>query len=180
MLDEVLTRQRNAAAMSALSRRDTIVVASVSCIFDIGPPQVCRDLALPRDRGRVLPTWRALSPGSSKSRISPHDIELEPKTFRVSGPHVEVFPLYEDHAYRIEVQNGHVKTHPGDRPAKRRHDSTVRQYHDLPARLHLLRDGWIDAALQEIQEELDGRLQEFQRQGKRWRPNGWKRRLERH
>ena len=166
VLDDVLTRQRNAAAMSALSRRDVIVVASVSCIFDIGPPQVCRDLALPITVGASadvanivarLVTLRYHSAGTT----------LEPKAFRVRGPYVEVFPLYEDHAYRMEVQNERLESILAIDPQS---GDTIQQCDSItiyPARLHLLRDGWIEAALQEIQEELDGRLQELEGRGQR-------------
>ena len=75
--------------------------------------------------------------------------------------------MYEDHAYRIEVQNERVKRILAIDPQSGDTIRRARQYYSLPARLHLLRDGWVEEAMLEIQEELDGRLQEFQRQGKR-------------
>ena len=165
-LDPVLTHHRNSAAMSLLARRDTIVVASVSCIFDIGSPQVCRDLAV------TLATGTAASVEHVVARLrriayQPASDELAPKTFRVRGPYVEVYPLYEDHAFRIEVRNGKVDRilaiDPQGGDTVGRHNSiTV-----YPARLHLLHDGWVEAAVEDIQQELDERLEELQAQGKR-------------
>ena len=166
LLDDALTRQRNAAAMSALARRDVIVVASVSCVYDIGPPEVCRDLALPLSVGAAADVADIVT-RLARIRYHPAGIKLEPKTFRVRGSHVEVFPLHEDHPYRVQVQNKRVErilaidAESGD---------TIQQCDQItifPARLHLLRDGWIEAAVQEIQEELDGRLHELQSHGKR-------------
>ena len=85
MLDEVLTHQRNAAAMSALARRDTIVVASVSCIFDIGSPQVCRDLAMPLTVGAAADV-ESIVARLARIAYSPQSIKLEPKTYPCPRP----------------------------------------------------------------------------------------------
>lgn len=165
-LDAELTRHRIAAAMAALARRDVIVVASVSCIFDIGSPQVCRDLALALAVGDAVDlesiiTWLV------EIGYEPAGSTLAPKTFRVRGAHIEVFTLYECRAHRIEVENGRVQRLLDIDPQSGEtvlQDDRVTIY---PARLHILRKGWIEAALLDIQEELDGRLQELQSQGKR-------------
>ncbi len=164
-LDAVLTFHRTAAAMSLLARRDTIVVASVSCIFDIGSPQVCRDLAMELVVGAAA-TVEGIIERLAKLAYWPATDKLDRKTFLARGPRVELFTMYDDSAYRIEIRDGHVQAilaiNPQSGDAVRQHDSiTV-----YPARLHLLRDGWVEEAILEIQEELDDRLQEFQRQGK--------------
>ena len=164
-LDAVLTHHRNAAAMSALARRDVIAISSVSSIFDIGSPLVARDLALTLSAGAAADVVRIVERLGRIAYRSANDT-LVPKTYRVRGPYVEVFTLYEDHAYRIEVQHGHVQAilaiNPQSGDTIQEHDSiTV-----YPACLHLLRDGWVEEAMLEIQEELDGRLQQLQSQGK--------------
>jgi excinuclease ABC subunit B len=164
-LDEVLTFHRTAAAMALLARRDTIVVASVSCIFDIGSPEVCRELALDLTVGDEADP-EGIVEGLTKLAYRPATDKLDRKTFRAHGPHVECYTLYDDWAFRVEVQSGRVhrilaiESQSGD---------TIQQHDSItiyPARLHLLRDGWVDAALLKIETELHTRLQELQREGK--------------
>ena len=164
-LDDELTQHRIASAMAALARRDVIVVASVSCIFDLGSPQVCRDLALRLAVGEVA-DMESIIARLAYIGYRPTDSTLAPRACRVRGQGVEVFPLYESWAYRIEVRDGRVNgiaaIDPQSGNTLKRHDRiTV-----YPARVHILRDGWVDAAILEIEEELDGRLQELQGQGK--------------
>ena len=164
-LDAALTHHRVAAAMAALARRDVIVVSSVSCIFDIGSPQVCRDLALSLTVGAAA-DMEAIVVRLGRIAYRPADVVLAPKMFRVRGPYIEVYPLYEDHAYRIEVPNGRVQRMLAIDPQS---GDTVREHDSItvyPASLRLLRDGWIEEAIPEIQAELDGRIQDLQCQGK--------------
>jgi excinuclease ABC subunit B len=141
-------------------------VASVSSIFDIGSPQVCRDLALPLTVGAPADIEMIVA-RLERIAYRPADAELTPKTFRVRGLCVEVFPLYENHAFQVEVENGRVAR---VLAIDAQSGETVKQHDHItvyPARLHLLRDGWVEAGIADIEEELNGRLQELQSQGKR-------------
>ncbi len=177
VLDDVLTRQRNAAAMSALGRRDVIVVASVSCIFDIGPPQVCRDLALPMTVGASADVASIVAQ-LVKIRYHSADIKLEPKTFRVRGRYVEVFPLYENHAYRVEVQNG---AHVSDPWRSSRKAAT--QSNSTTVLLSILRVciccGMVGSRrpCRKSRKNSTGGCKNWKAGASGWKPNGWKRQL---
>ena len=164
-LDEKLTRHRIAAAISAISRPDVIVVCSVSCLFDIGSPQVCRDLAVPLVVGETV-NQEGIIAWLARIGYRPTDTAVVPKAFRVFGHGIEVFPLYENCAYRIEFQDGCVKhilmIDPQTGDPVREHD----RISIYPARLHMLPEGWIAVAVTEIKEELASRLQQLTRQGK--------------
>ena len=80
-LDAVLTHHRLAAATAALARRDTIVVSSVSCIFDIGSPQVCRDLAVDLAVGEATAV-EGIIDRLAKLAYRPATDKLDRKTFR--------------------------------------------------------------------------------------------------
>ena len=159
-LDEKLTRHRIAAAISAISRPDVIVVCSVSCLFDIGSPQVCRDLAVPLVVGEAV-DQESIVAWLGRIGYRPTDTALAPKAFRVFEHGIEVFPLYENCAYRIEFQAGYVKRILVIDPQT---GNPVREYDRIsvyPARLHVLPEEWIAAAVTEIQEELASRLQQL-------------------
>ena len=162
--------------MAALARRDAIVVASVSCIFDIGSPQVCRDLAL------TLAVGEAADADNIATRLvsigyRPADTTLAPKTFRVRGPHIEVFTLYEDWAYRIEIQNGQVERILAIDPQSGDTIQAARQHYDLPracasAARRLDRGGHVWRS----KRSLTGGCKSCKAKANRWRPNAWRRR----
>src|ERR687893_703910 len=101
-VNEEVERLRHSATMSLLSRRDVIVVASVSCIYGLGTPQEYVDRALKvrvgedRDRDELLRTLVT-------EQYTRNDLSFTRGTFRVRGDTIEVFPVYEELACRIEM-----------------------------------------------------------------------------
>ena len=158
-------RLRHSATMSLLSRRDVIVVASVSCIYGLGTPQSYLDRSIPvavgdqLDRDQLL---RALV----DIQYSRNDIAFTRGSFRVRGDTVEIIPAYEELAVRIEFFGDEIETlyylHPltGD---------IVREVPELrifPATHYVAGPGRMEKAISVIEEELADRLAEFERQGK--------------
>ena len=163
-LDEELTRRRLAAATAAIRRRDVIMVASVSCIFDIGSPNVCRELAMSLAVGATVDGNEVLA---RLAHIGYSQVGglLHPKAFRVGEGYVNVFPPYENVLYRIQLLDDRVNRllaidpQSGDLLQKHTHISIY------PARLHVLPEGRIEEAIAHIREELAGRLLQLRRQG---------------
>jgi len=158
-------RLRHSATMSLLSRRDVIVVASVSCIYGLGTPQSYLDRSIPvavgdqLDRDQLL---RALV----DIQYSRNDIAFTRGSFRVRGDTVEIIPAYEELAVRIEFFGDEIEKlyylHPltGD---------IVRDVPELrifPATHYVAGPGRMEKAISAIEEELADRLAEFERQGK--------------
>jgi excinuclease ABC subunit B len=164
-LDDEITRQRMKTVVTALTRRDTIVVSTVSCNFDIGSPQVCRDLALPFVVGQEADLDDIIA-RLTKTRYKPAGTPMDYRTYRRHGHGIDVYPPHDNLVYRITVRDGKVT---GLTTVDPESDNTVEQHRRItvyPACLHILRDGWIEAALPEIKEELDGRLRTFRSQGR--------------
>lgn len=142
------------------------MVCSVSCLFDIGSPQVCRELAVPLVVGEIADR-EAIIAQLAHIGYRPADATLAPRTFRVRGQAIEVFPLYEKITFRIEVRSDRVERilvlDPQSGDLLQQRDRVV----VYPARLHILPEEWIEAAVVEIQAELDMRLRQLRRQGKR-------------
>jgi len=158
-------RLRHSATMSLLSRRDVIVVASVSCIYGLGTPQSYLDRSLPVTVGMTLDRdvlLRALV----DVQYSRNDVAFSRGAFRVRGDTVEIIPAYEELAVRIEFFGDEVEKlyylHPvtGD---------IVREVPELrifPATHYVAGPERMERAISGIEEELAERLAEFERQGK--------------
>lgn len=158
-------RLRHSATMSLLSRRDVIVVASVSCIYGLGTPQSYLDRSLPVavgdniDRDSLL---RALV----DIQYSRNDVSFTRGSFRARGDTVEIIPAYEELAIRIEFFGDEIERlyylHPltGD---------VVRQVPSLrifPATHYVAGPERMEKAIAAIEEELAARLAELDKQGK--------------
>lgn len=107
-INEQIDRLRNNATANLLTRRDVIVVASVSCIYGLGDPETYRDLALKlaldTDAKR-----EDLVRGLVRTQHQRAEVDFRPGTFRLRGPAVEVWPIYEqDRMLRIELSSGRV------------------------------------------------------------------------
>src|ERR1700712_1678307 len=157
-------RLRHSATMSLLSRRDVIVVASVSCIYGLGTPQSYLDRSLPvnvgmnMDRDTLL---RALV----DIQYSRNDLAFTRGAFRVRGDTVEIIPAYEELAIRIEFFGDEIEKlyylHPltGD---------IVREVPGLrifPATHYVAGPERMAKAVAAIEDELAGRLAELEKQG---------------
>ena len=158
-------RLRHSATMSLLSRRDVIVVASVSCIYGLGTPQSYMDRSLPVavgddiDRDTLL---RALV----DIQYSRNDVSFTRGSFRVRGDTVEIIPAYEELAIRIEFFGDEIERlyylHPltGD---------VVREVPSLrifPATHYVAGPERMEKAIAAIETELAERLAEMDKQGK--------------
>ncbi|WP_029135779.1 excinuclease ABC subunit UvrB [Nakamurella lactea] len=158
-------RLRHSATMSLLSRRDVIVVASVSCIYGLGTPQSYLDRSIPvavGDRVERDQLLRALV----DIQYSRNDLAFTRGSFRVRGDTVEIIPAYEELAVRIEFFGDEIESlyylHPltGD---------IVRQVDELrifPATHYVAGPGRMEKAISSIEAELQERLAELDKQGK--------------
>src|SRR5215213_3751884 len=107
-VNEEVERLRHSATMSLLTRRDVVVVATVSCIYGLGTPQeyVDRSLRLQvgeeRDRDELLRTLVT-------EQYTRNDLSFTRGTFRVRGDTIEIFPVYEELAVRVELFGDEVE-----------------------------------------------------------------------
>ncbi|WP_188940279.1 excinuclease ABC subunit UvrB [Nakamurella endophytica] len=157
-------RLRHSATMSLLSRRDVIVVASVSCIYGLGTPQSYLDRSLPVAVGQSLDR-DALLRALVEIQYSRNDVAFTRGSFRVRGDTVEIIPAYEELAVRIEFFGDEVERlyylHPltGD---------IVREVTELrifPATHYVAGPARMEKAIAGIEAELAQRLAELERQG---------------
>ncbi|MCK7476596.1 MAG: DEAD/DEAH box helicase family protein [Candidatus Moduliflexus flocculans] len=107
-INDEIDRLRLCATNSLFSRRDVIIVASVSCIYGIGAPETYYSMSFPLTVGDALGR-KALLDKLVSVQYEREEGDFKRGTFRVRGDIVEVFPSYEDSAYRIELEDGRIK-----------------------------------------------------------------------
>ncbi|MCI2241603.1 excinuclease ABC subunit UvrB [Adlercreutzia sp. JBNU-10] len=164
-INEEVEKLRHAATSALLSRRDVIVVASVSCIYGIGSPMdyagmaVFVDKEVPADRDDVIHDLIDI-------QYDRNDYELKRGTFRVRGDALDVFPPYADNPLRIEFWGDEV-----EEIAEVDHvtGEVLQTYEALPiwpASHYVTARPKMDRAIHTIQDELRERLQQFNEDGK--------------
>src|SRR3989304_2760416 len=101
-INEEIDRLRLAATKAVLTRRDVLIVASVSCIYNIGSPQAYRQSTLTLYKNQILPIEQ-IKEQLVRLQYERSDLDLKRATFRVKGDILEVYPAYEEFALRISI-----------------------------------------------------------------------------
>ena len=162
--DEV-ERLRHSATSSLLTRRDVIVVASVSCIYGLGTPQEYVDRMVRLDVGDVVDRDQLLRQFVTM-QYSRNDVAFTRGTFRVRGDTVEIIPVYEELAIRIEMFGDEIESiqtlHPLTGDVVRNETSI----YVFPATHYVAGPERMERAIGGIEKELEGRLAELEKQGK--------------
>jgi excinuclease ABC subunit B len=107
-INDEIDRLRLCATNSLFARRDVIIVASVSCIYGIGAPETYYSMSFPLSVGEALGR-KDLLERLVAVQYEREEGEFKRGTFRVRGDIVEIFPGYEDSAYRVELEDGRIK-----------------------------------------------------------------------
>ncbi len=164
-INEEVEKLRHAATSALLSRRDVIVVASVSCIYGIGSPldyagmAVFLDKEVPADRDEVIRKLIDI-------QYDRNDYELSRGTFRVRGDALDVFPPYADNPLHVDFWGDEVEA---ITEVDHLTGEVINSYEAIPiwpASHYVTSQPNMDRALVTIRDELRGRLQEFKEEGK--------------
>jgi excinuclease ABC subunit B len=164
-INEEIERLRLAATQALFTRRDVIIVASVSCIYGIGNPHDWGQVVIRLQRGQVRRRDNLLR-HLVDIQYTRNDIDFRRGTFRVRGDTVDVFPAYQDTAIRIEFWGDEidrlVEFDPLTGEVLRLHEA-VEIY---PAKHFVTPEEKLRRAIASIEQELHQRLEELRAQGK--------------
>src|SRR6188472_722728 len=164
-INEEVERLRHSATNSLLTRRDVIVVSTVSCIYGLGTPQEYVDRMLrlrvgdEHDRDSIL---RRLV----EIQYTRNDMSFTRGTFRVRGDTLEVFPVYEESAVRIEFFGDEVERMMTLHPVTGEVISEDKELYIFPATHYVAGHNRMERAITGIETELEEQLASFERQGK--------------
>ncbi len=160
-----LDRLRMAATTALVSRRDVIVVASVSCIFGLGSPEEFAKSVLSLRKGDTIDR-RELLHQLSDMQYSRSEYELKRGGFRVRGDVVEVVPAAEQYAIRIELFGDEVETLALINPTSGELLAEETQVFIFPAVQYVMPEGRKNDAVANIQAELDWRVGQLRSEGR--------------
>ena len=164
-INEEVERLRHSATNSLLTRRDVLVVATVSAIYGLGTPQEYVDRMVPLHVGDVIERDLLLR-NLVNIQYSRNDMDFHRGNIRVRGDTVEVFPVYEEYPIRIEMFGDEIERLMILHPVTGEIREEVERAFVFPASHYIAGPERMQRALADIESELAGRLQEFESQGK--------------
>jgi excinuclease ABC subunit B len=156
-INEEIERLRMSATSSLVSRRDVIVVASVSCIYGLGSPQDFTDLMIPIRKGGELGR-NAFLERLVDNIYERNDYELKPGRFRVRGDVVDVMPSYMEHGLRVEFFGDTVEALSEFEPLTGDAIRDLDKFDLYPANQYVRSRGSLVPAVASIKAELEERL----------------------
>jgi excinuclease ABC subunit B len=166
IMNERIDRLRHSATRSLLSRRDVIVVATVSCIYGIGSAESYRDMVVTVYRGQTLSRDRLLR-CLVDIQYERNDVDFHRGTFRVRGDVVEIFPAYEEElAVRIEYWGDDIERISEIDPLRGKVIRELERYAVFPGSHYVTPAEQRSRAIETIRVELRERLSQLTKEGK--------------
>ncbi|MFH1583601.1 MAG: excinuclease ABC subunit UvrB [Actinomycetota bacterium] len=164
-INEQLERLRLSSTNALLTRRDVIIVASVSCIFNLGSPSLYKEKTLILTKGEKYERDEILLK-LVKIKYQRNDIDFSPGTFRVKGDIVDIFPPYNDYAIRIELFGDDIEEIYKFNYLTGEIIEKIPIIMISPATHFVIEPKRMEEILFEIEKELDDRLKELKSQDK--------------
>jgi excinuclease ABC subunit B len=165
LVNENIDRLRLAATSALVSREDVLIVASVSCIYGLGSPADYKRMMVHVTKGAQVER-DVLLLRLIEIQYDRNDTAFERCRFRVRGDVIEIWPAYEEFAFRIELFGDEVETLALINPTSGETLKTCDELHIYPAKHFVTPEDRIKAAVQGIEQELNDRLAQFRTEGK--------------
>ncbi|RJL24736.1 excinuclease ABC subunit UvrB [Bailinhaonella thermotolerans] len=164
-INDEVERLRHSATNSLLTRRDTVVVASVSCIYGLGTPQEYVDRMVRLKVGDEVDRDQLLRK-LVEMQYARNDLSFTRGTFRVRGDTIEIIPQYEELAVRIEMFGDEIEKLATLHPLTGEVITEDEELYIFPASHYVAGPERMERAINGIEAELSARLEELERQGK--------------
>jgi excinuclease ABC subunit B len=164
-INDELDKLRLAATKSLFERRDCVIVASVSCIYGLGSPEAYYGMLLMLEKGQKISRKEILSK-LVEILYERNDGDFRRGTFRVRGDVIEIYPTYEDNAYRIELWGDEVESLSQIDPLLGQVKQTYLRLPIYPKTHYVMTPQTRESALKSIEEELIWWHAELEKQGK--------------
>ncbi len=164
-INEEIDRMRLATTSALVSRRDVIVVASVSCIYGLGSPEDYKQMMVGLQVGQNLDRDVVLAK-LVDIQYERNDTDPARGKFRVRGDCVEIWPSYEEFAFRVEFWGDEIERLSIIDPTSGEVIDSLEQVFIYPAKHFVLPEERIERAVDEIRKELSGRLEQFRSDGR--------------
>ncbi len=159
-VNEEIEKMRMHAVSSIVSRNDTIIVASISCIYSLGNPDDFRTMAMKLEVGRRLQRQQIIR-SLVDMQYDRNDMVLEPGRFRVRGDTIDIIPSYENDILRVELSGNTIGRIKEVHAITGNVRNSLDQITLYPARQYVVPEEKHALALVHIQQELEARLPEL-------------------
>src|SRR5215470_2595772 len=164
-INNELDRLRLSATRSLFERRDCVIVASVSCIYGLGSPEAYYGMLFMLEKGQKISRKHILS-RLVDILYDRNDHDFRRGTFRVRGDVIEIYPTYDDFAYRIELWGDEVENLSQIDPLLGQVRQTYQRLPIYPKTHYVMSDDTKESAMESIRNELEWWRGELQKQGK--------------
>ena len=164
-VNDELDKLRLSATKSLFERRDCVIVASVSCIYGLGSPEAYYGMLLMLEKGQKISRNQILSK-LVEILYERNDTDFRRGTFRVRGDVIEVYPTYDDCAYRIELWGDEVESLSQIDPLLGQVKQTYTRLPIYPKTHYVMSEETRIGAMESIRAELDWWRPELEKQGK--------------
>ncbi len=166
-INDEIDKLRLAATYSLMERRDVIVVATVSCIYGLGMPDLYKGMRVHIEKGEILDT-RKFARDLASIQYQRNDMVLDRGNFRIRGDVIEVYPPYMETntAYRIELDFDEVASIKRFNVITRETEELLDEMQFYPAKHFVVPHDALVSATERIQEELDERVESLLAAGK--------------
>jgi len=164
-INDEIDKLRMSATRSLFERRDCLIVASVSCIYGLGSPEAYYGMLLLVERGQNIPRQDILR-RLVEMQFERNDLDFRRGTFRVRGDVIEIYPTYEDNAYRIELWGDEVESLAQIDPLLGQVKQTYTRLPIYPRTHYVMPADQRELAIQRILDELEWRRGELEKEGK--------------
>ncbi len=162
-INDEIERLRIAASSSLISRRDVIVIASVSCIYGLGSPEDFKEMMLPLEVGMELSRDTFLE-RLVEILYERNDVDFKRGSFRVRGDVVDIYPAYMESAIRVEFWGDELEAIFELDPLTGETAGRLEMFHLYPATQYVTPKDKIENAVKGIRAELDERIAWFESQ----------------
>jgi len=164
-INDELDKLRLSATKSLFERRDCVIVASVSCIYGLGSPEAYYGMLLMLERGQKISREQILR-RLVEILYERDETDFRRGTFRVRGDVIEVFPTYDDYAYRIELWGDQIESLSQIDPLLGRIRQTYVRLPIYPKTHYVMSEETREKALASIEAELEWWTAELEKQGR--------------
>lgn len=164
-INDEVERLRHSATNALLTRRDTVVVASVSCIYGLGTPEEYVRRMVELKVGDTIPQDQLLRTFIDM-QYTRNDLAFTRGTFRVRGDTIEIIPVYEELAIRIEMFGDEIDAISVLHPLTGNVIRSVSNIHVFPASHYVAGEERMKRAIRDIEDEMIDRVQWFEKKGK--------------
>ncbi len=165
-INDELDKLRLSATRSLFERRDCVIIASVSCIYGLGSPEAYYGMLLMLEKGQKI-AREQITKRLVEVLYERRDGDFKRGTFRVIGDVIEIFPTYDDYAYRVELWGDEIDSLSQIDPLLGQVRQTYLRLPIYPARHYVMSKETRDNAIEGILAELDSWTEELHKRNKR-------------